>query len=69
MLPAPKLVEEETYARYFTPRRIDDRSSDAERQAIGYLGILLPVLLLILAGSRATVSAPGWPPLDSISEY
>jgi len=69
MLPAPRVVDEESYARYFTPRRIDDRSSDAERQAIGYLGLFLPVLLVSVAAWRATDAAPGWPPLDSISEY
>ena len=53
----------------FAPRRVDDLSSQAERQAIGYLGVLLPALLGLFAWWRSVGDFPGWRPLDSVSEY
>lgn len=44
-------------------------SHQAHRQLIGYLGILLPVILLALAGLRPTPGLPIWEPLDSVSAY
>lgn len=44
-------------------------SHQAHRQLIGYLGILLPIILLALAGLRPTPGMPRWEPLDSVSAY
>ena len=46
-----------------------DLSSDAHRQLIGYLGLLLPVLLYVLAGSRPSAPMPAWVLLGSVSAY
>ena len=51
------------------PQPDDDRSSHALRQAIGYLGVTLPIFLWILARARSVGGFPGWEPLDSISQY
>src|SRR5215470_7672753 len=53
----------------FAPHEADDESSHALRQAIGYLGLLLPLLVWFLAGWRSVNGFPGRRPLDSISEY
>ncbi len=53
---------------FVTPNE-DDLSSHSQRQAIGYLGLLLPFLLWLVSGWRSTRGSPGWDPLDSISEY
>ena len=55
--------------QYFAPEAEDDLSSHAYRQAIGWLGVLLPWLLLPLARWRAVGVFPDWQPLDSISQY
>ena len=61
-----------------SPRDIDpkldhtgpcDLSHKTHRQLIGYLGILLPLILFILAGLRPTPSLPRWDVLNSISAY
>jgi len=44
-------------------------SNQAHRQLIGYLGVLLPVILLALAGMRPTPGLPQWSPLQSVSAY
>ncbi|GMR12544.1 MAG: DUF998 domain-containing protein [Gemmatimonadota bacterium] len=46
-----------------------DLSQKAHRQLIGYLGLLLPVILFGLAGSRPTTGLPRWDTLDSVSAY
>lgn len=46
-----------------------DLSTEAHRQLIGYLGLLLPVLLYLVSGVRRTEALPAWTPLDSISAY
>ena len=53
----------------FAPQRADDLSSHLLRQALGYLGVFLPLLVYGVAGLRSTEGFPGWAPLDSISEY
>jgi len=53
----------------FAPQRADDLSSHLLRQAMGYSGLLLPVLVYCVAGVRSTGGVPGWKPLDSVSEY
>ena len=53
----------------FAPQRADDLSSHLLRQALGYLGVFLPLLVYGVAGLRSTEGSPGWAPLDSISEY
>ncbi|HUM11901.1 MAG TPA: hypothetical protein VLT82_13200 [Myxococcaceae bacterium] len=65
----PPGPEDASHAGLFAPRRPDDRSSHAQRQAIGYLGLLLPVLLGLFAWWRSVGDFPGWRPLDSVSEY
>ena len=44
-------------------------SQRAHRQLIGYLGLLLPVLLWIIAGLRPTGDLPPWRVLPSVSAY
>jgi len=46
-----------------------DLSHQAHRQLIGYLGILLPILLLGIAFFRPTPGLPRWGPLTSVSAY
>ena len=53
----------------FAPQRADDLSSHLLRQAMGYLGLLLPLLVYLVAGWRSSQGFPGWRPLDSVSEY
>lgn len=43
----------------------DDASSHPLRQAIGYIGFLLPIFLWILAGWRSVRGYPGWRTLDA----
>jgi hypothetical protein len=56
-------------AGLLAPRREDDASGHAQRQAIGALGLLLPLLLWGVAGARSVRGIPGWAPLDSVSAY
>src|ERR1044072_2755355 len=44
-------------------------SQRAHRQLIGYLGLLLPVLLWVIAGLRPTGDLPPWRVLPSVSAY
>jgi len=60
---------EESRRWYLAPQPSNDDSSHALRQAIGYVGLLLPVSLWILSGWRSVKGFPGWSALDSISEY
>ncbi len=46
-----------------------DFSYQNHRRLIGYLGLLLPPLLYLLAGIRPTSGLPQWELLDSISAY
>ena len=46
-----------------------DLSNQSHRQLIGYLGFLLPFMLLLLSGLRPTPGLPRWDPLTSISAY
>lgn len=53
-----------------TPRRSrDDRSDNAHRQLIGYIGLALPVILVLIAALRPTDPAARWKILWSISAY
>ena len=49
------------------PERPDDLSDHAHRQLIGYVGLLLPFLLIVIARSRDGVEQ--WRNLTSISAY
>lgn len=49
------------------PRRKDDESDYAHRQLIGYIGLVLPMILIILVVTRD--GAKQWLNLDSISAY
>jgi hypothetical protein len=46
-----------------------DLSVRAHRQLIGYLGLLLPILLVLLAGLRSTAGLQAWRLLASVSAY
>lgn len=50
-------------------RRSDDLSGHAHRRLIGYIGLALPVILVVLAGLLPTEELPPWRILDSISAY
>jgi hypothetical protein len=50
-------------------RRTLELSTRAHRQLIGYLGLLLPGLLYVLAGLRPTRDLPAWRLLGSVSAY
>jgi hypothetical protein len=50
-----------------TPTRPDDLSDGAHRQLIGYIGLVLPVLLIFIAIWRDGIES--WRKLDSISAY
>lgn len=51
------------------PRASDDQSTHLHRQAIGYLGFLLPFLVYLMAAWRPAVAAERWTLLRSISSY
>jgi hypothetical protein len=51
------------------PREPDDRSDNAHRQLIGYIGLALPLILWVIAGWRPTGLSARWRPMDSISAY
>ncbi len=46
-----------------------DLSQRAHRQLIGYLGLLLPALLFVVAGGRPTTGLASWRLLPSVSAY
>ncbi len=50
-----------------TGYRPDDQSDHAHRQLIGYIGLVLPILLILMAVVRDGVAQ--WRSLESISEY
>jgi len=50
-------------------RQPKDLSQRAHRQLIGYLGLLLPVLLYLVAGARPTTGLTSWSLLSSVSAY
>lgn len=47
----------------------DDLSSHANRQLIGALGMVQPLLLWVIAGERPTQGLPRWNLLSSVSAY
>ena len=49
------------------PRRPDDLSGDAHRRLIGWIGLLLPALLVVIAIDRDGLAR--WRSLESISAY
>jgi len=54
----------------FPPREADDRSSYGQRQLIGYLGLVLPFALWLIAGWRPTNGIERqWEVLSSLSAY
>lgn len=54
----------------FTPEEnADDLSSNAHRQLLGVLGIALPLMIYITAGSRPVEGVERWSLLGSISGY
>lgn len=46
-----------------------DLSNHAHQQLIGYLGLLLPVLLIVLTAMRPIAGQPTWMPWGSVSAY
>jgi len=59
----------QTLEPLFAPREPDDLSSAAYRQLIGYLGLVLPFILWLVAGVRPTEGLPPWQLLESVSSY
>ena len=55
--------------RFFAAPENDDKSSNAHRQLIGYLGLIMPVLFWLIAGLRPTEGLQTWKPLTSVSAY
>ena len=51
------------------PRDVDDRSDNAHRQLIGWIGLLIPWILILLAAARSTDPSARWTVLDSVSAY
>jgi hypothetical protein len=51
------------------PHRPDDRSSHAHRQLIGYIGVALPVAIILIDWILPTPGFPRWALLPSISAY
>lgn len=49
------------------PQRSDDRSNHRHRQLIGYIGLVLPILLILIALQRDGLGV--WKELDSVSAY
>jgi heme A synthase len=52
--------------RRFAPR---DLAARVHRQLIGYLGLLLPLMLYVVAGTRPVSPLPRWHLLSSVSAY
>ncbi len=50
-------------------RREQDLSNRAHRLLIGYLGLLLPALIYVIASVRPTADLPPWHLLGSVSAY
>jgi len=65
--PAPASLPE--LGPLFATREWDDLSSHLHRQFIGYLGLMLPLVLWIIAGWRATAGLQRWELLSSVSAY
>jgi hypothetical protein len=57
----------ETLTRVRSDSVSDDQSSRAHRQLIGYIGLVLPILLILIVRARDGVET--WKSLDSISAY
>jgi hypothetical protein len=53
----------------FATAEPDDLSSHAHRQFIGFLGLVLPVILWLIAGVRPIEGLPRWELLGSVSAY
>lgn len=49
--------------------RRDDLSGNTHRQLIGYIGLFLPAILVLVSGVRPTGGLPRWSPLGSLSAY
>lgn len=47
----------------------DDLSDHAHRQLIGYIGLSLPIVLVMVAGVRSPEGPDRWKVLDSVSAY
>jgi heme A synthase len=66
LTPAPPAAQTHDLA---APHRSDDLSGNAHRQLIGYIGLAMPLLLVLVAGLRPTGVLPRWELLGSISAY
>jgi len=64
--PRPDPAQHDTSATHPAYRK-DDRSDHAHRQLIGYIGLVLPLILIFMAVARDGVAQ--WRSLDSISAY
>lgn len=54
---------------FFAVSEVDDLSSNAHRQLIGYLGLIMPTLFWLIAGWRPTEGLQPWKLLTSVSAY
>lgn len=56
-------------SRFSPPPSTDDLSSHAHRQLIGYIGLAMPILLVVISAFRPLHGVDRWELLDSISAY
>lgn len=68
-LPTPPAGEGPTFGSLRPESGSDDRSNHLHRQLIGWFGLALPILLVVVAGTRPTPGLAPWGLLGSISAY
>lgn len=62
-------ISNEKVPKFFAIPETDDLSSNAYRQLIGYIGLIFPALLWLIAGWRPMGELHSWKPLTSVSAY
>ncbi len=62
-------ISDKNERRLFAVPEPDDLSSNAHRQLIGYLGLIMPVSFWLIAGWRPTEGLQPWKLLTSVSAY
>ena len=56
-------------SEFFAASKDNDLSSKAHRQLVGVSGLLLPILVWLVAGTRPIEDMPSWELLTSVSAY